>query len=145
MGIIKWTGKAFTSVVNVRVDRWLGADYIKHTIGQTVDSAKDIFIPEKADRVETFEESLKRLNITEEELKEKETDFIRLFAVHLLIALLIFFYSVFLFHNGNWGGGIMSLCLVTYPLSLAFRFHFWLFQIKNRKLGCSIKEWWNNK
>jgi hypothetical protein len=58
MGIIKWTGKAFTSVVNVRVDRWLGADYIKHTIGQTVDSAKDIFIPEKADRVETFEESL---------------------------------------------------------------------------------------
>ena len=145
MGILKWTGKAFTSVVNVRVDHWLGIDYIKHTIGQTVASAREIFIPEKSERKETFEESLQRLDITTEELKAKASDFTSLFAIHLLIALIIFCYSIFLFYSSNWGGGAMALCLVTYPLSLAFRFHFWLFQIKNRKLGCSIQDWWNNK
>jgi intracellular multiplication protein IcmV len=144
MGILKWTGKAFTSVVNIRVDHWLGVEHIKHSVKQTINSNKDIFIPEQAERVETFEESLNRLDITEKDLKTKETNFIRLFAIHLLISLIIFCYSIFLFYNKNWIGGIMALCLISYPLSLAFRFHFWLFQIKNRKLGCSIKEWWNN-
>lgn len=144
MGILKWTGKVFTTIVNIRVDRWLGYDYIKYSIGQTIDSARTLFTPQKAERVETFEESLKRLNITEEELKRKEADFARLFVIHLLLAFMIFCYAIFLFYKGNLGGGFMSICLITYPLSLAFRFHFWLFQIKNRKLGCSIKEWWNN-
>jgi len=35
---------------------------------------------------------------------------------------------------------ITSLCLNNY-----FRYSFWLFQMKHRKLGCSFKEWFNNK
>ena len=145
MGILRWTGKAFTSIINIRVDHWVGANYIKKTVGQTVDSAKPLFVPEQAERIETFETSMERLNISEKELKTKEITFARLFAIHLLISLLIFCYCIFLFYQGNWGGGCMTLCLVLYPLALAFRFHFWLFQIRNRKLGCTIKEWWNNK
>ncbi len=145
MGILRWSGKAFTSVVNVRVDRWIGAGYIKHTVGQTITSAKSIFTPERADREETFEESIKRLNISDADLKARENEFVRLFIFHLLLSLLLFCYCVFLFSQSNWGGGCMSLCLVSYPLAIAFRFHFWLFQIRNRKLGCTIQEWWNNK
>jgi hypothetical protein len=27
----------------------------------------------------------------------------------------------------------------------AFKYHFWMFQIKNKKLGCSFNEWKSNK
>lgn len=145
MGILKWTGKAFTSVVNIRVDHWLGANYLKKSLGQTISSAKDLCTPEQSQHLETFEESLKRLNISEAELKAKEANFIRLFAIHLFLAFIIFAYAIFLFANKNLSGGIMALALVAYPLSIAFRFHFWLFQIRKRKLGCSIKEWWESK
>lgn len=145
MGVLKWGGKVVTNVINIRVDHWVGAGYLKKSIGQTCNLAKSLFTAEKPEHQETFEESLVRLNISAADLKIRETQLVRLFAIHLLIALVIFSYSIYLFYSANWAGGCMSLCLALYPLALAFRFHFWLFQIKQRKLGCTIKEWWNNK
>ena len=145
MGVLAGAGKIFTSVINIRVDHWLGASYIKNSVGQTIANTKTMFIPERADRQESFSDALQRLNITEADLKTRESEFLRLFAVHFLLAIGLFCYALFLFYSGNWGGGCMTLCLVLYPLALAFRFHFWLFQIRQRKLGCTIKEWWNNQ
>jgi len=145
MGILKFSGKIFTSVINIRVDKWIGASYLKQTVGHTFNFAKSLFIPKKANRSESFDESLTRLNLSEEQLKAKENEFLRLFAFHLLLAFLTFCYCVYLFYKNNWSGGCTTLCLSLYPLAVAFRFHFWLFQIKNRKLGCTIQEWWNNK
>ena len=145
MGILRFTGKVITTVINIRADHWIGAKYLQQSIGQTAKLAKNLFSPEVATYNETFEESMQRLAITEADLKSKENQFLRLFAIHLLLALAIFCYCLFLFFNGNWGGGLMTLCLVLYPLALAFRFHFWLFQIRRRKLNCTIQEWWYNK
>lgn len=145
MGILKIGGKIFTTVINIRADKWLGASYLKQSIGHTVSFAKALFIPKKADRKESFEESLARLNLSEAQLKTKESEFLRLFAFHLLLAFVTFCYCVFLFYKKNWGGGCTTLCLSLYPLAVAFRFHFWLFQLKNRRLGCTIQEWWNSK
>jgi len=37
----------------------------------------------------------------------------------------------------------MVVALTLYVLTQAFRYHFWLFQLRNRKLGCTLSEWWN--
>ena len=144
MGFFRTTGKIFGSIVNIRVDQWLGLDYIKYSLGQTKTLVKNLFTVKKAESYETFEQAMKHFNITEEDLKQKEKELTNLFVIYLLTAFIILLYTVYSFYSGFLISGIMSLCITLYPLSMAFRFHFWLFQIRHRKLGCTLKEWWYN-
>ena len=62
----------------------------------------------------------------------------------VVLAVLILMYSVYLFIEGGHKGGIVALVVMFIALVLAFRYHFWYFQIKQRKLGCTIQEWFNH-
>jgi intracellular multiplication protein IcmV len=37
---------------------------------------------------------------------------------------------------------IVSLVVTLIALILAYRYHFWYFQMKQRKLGCTFSEWY---
>lgn len=145
MGFWSTTRNVAGHVINVRVDKWLGYDYLKRTTKSTYTSAKELFTPAQAEREESFKEAMQRLNITEEDLKQREKEFFRLFVVYLIFATAIFFYGVFIALNGNLMGFVISFCLTLYALSHAFRHHFWMFQIKNRKLGCSLQDWFRGE
>jgi intracellular multiplication protein IcmV len=54
-------------------------------------------------------------------------------------------YALYTAFKGSMTTSLISFCLALYALTQAFRFHFWLFQLRNRKLGCSIKEWMNSE
>jgi intracellular multiplication protein IcmV len=43
---------------------------------------------------------------------------------------------------GSYQAAIVSFIILWIALVLAFRYHFWYFQIKNRKLGCTVYEWY---
>ena len=144
MGVLRWGQTAFTSIINVRVDHWLGVRNIKNHTVSLINSIGSSFHIDNAEQIESFDDAMYRLNISPADLQARKNDFSRLFIGHFLVGIIVVCYALFLFTVGNWGGGLMALVLSLYPITLAFRFHFWLFQIKQKKLGCSLKDWWNS-
>ncbi|WP_119342956.1 hypothetical protein [Facilibium subflavum] len=51
-------------------------------------------------------------------------------------------YALCLLAYGYIWAFLLSVSLTFVFLSHAFKFHYWVVQIKKHKLGCSIKEWW---
>jgi len=142
MGIFK---KVSGRLVDVRVDKWMSWDYL----GETADRFKvlflDIVIPKKASSAETFEEAMQRLELTEEDIADRKKEFTRLFYFFIILAMAIVGYALYLAFAGTLVASLIAFCLALYALTQAFRFHFWLFQLRNRKLGCTIKEWMNSR
>lgn len=142
MGMFK---KVTSRLIDVRVDRWMSWDYL----GQTAQTFRvlllDILIPKKATYSETFEEAMQRLELTEEDIEQRKKEFVRLITFFVVLALGILAYALYLAFKGTLAAAVIAFCLALYSFSQAFRFHFWLFQLKHRKLGCTIKEWMNSK
>jgi intracellular multiplication protein IcmV len=131
-------------LVDVRVDRWMSWDYISETTERLKNNLTDIVIPKKATYSETFDEAMLRMDLTEEDLAQRKKEFTRLLYYFLGIAFVIIAYALFMAFKGSMITSLIAFCLSMYALTQAFRFHFWLFQLKNRKLGCTIKEWINS-
>lgn len=145
MGLWKSTKNIASKVFDVRVDKWMSLNYLKDVSGQTRSILKDLVIPKKATRSETFEQALERLHLTQDDIAQRKIEFTRLVYLFLGISLIIIGYAIYMIIKGYPLVGLISFCLSAYTLSQAFHFHFWLFQMKNRKLGCTIKEWFNSK
>jgi len=142
MGFFSSVKKGGSYVFNFKVTSWLGMQQIKDSTNSVKDFGRTIFIPEQAEHKETFEEALIRLNITAEQLEQRRKEFTRLMIIYILIATAILCYSVFIVvYYKNIMGFIMGFAISLYALTYAFRYHFWIYQIKNKKLGCTIKDW----
>lgn len=143
MGFFSNLKNTSSYVVNLKVGKWLGFDQLKTTTTSILNLGQNVFTPQQANYVETFDEALKRLNITEQELDQRRKEFVRLMIIYLLIAAGVFAYSIFIvFKFKNIMGFIMGFAITLYALSHAFKYHFWIFQIKHKKLGCSLKDWY---
>lgn len=145
MGIFKSSKNVAGKLVDVRVDKWMSWDYISETSDRFKILLLDIFIPKKATHAETFEEALERLELTEDDLEQRKIEFTRLFYFFVVLSIIIIVYGLYLAIFSSLIPALIAFCLSLYTLTQAFRFHFWLFQIKNRKLGCTVKEWFNAK
>lgn len=133
-------------VFNFRVTKWVGLDRLKNSSKNLANLTKSLYTPEQAEYSETFEEALKRLNITEAEINQRRVEFTRLMVIYMLIAILLFSYSIYIVYvHKNILGFFMGFSVTIFALSHAFRYHFWIFQIKNKKLGCSVRDWFLDK
>ncbi len=134
---------AYKPVVNVKA--WMGWDIIKTSSRYVYNLGKNLFVPQKAGHTETFQEALARLNLSEADLQVRQKEFMRLFLVYGAIGAGIVAYSVYLFYIMNFMGGLLAIVVAALAFAMAFRYHFWVFQIKHKKLGCSVREWWHSK
>lgn len=142
MGFWSRTKDIGGTVINLKVTKWMGYEQVKQSYTQLFNIAKSVFSPEQAERTETFEQALERLMLTEDELNLRRKEFTRLMIIYSIVAVLIFSYSIWIaYFYKNIMGFFMGLCVTIYALTLAFRYHFWIFQIKHKKLGCSLKDW----
>jgi len=121
---------------------WLGYDSLKGQT-QTIRSfIKDAATVQKPERTETFQEALSRLDIKDEELKSTAKTYLTYAFIFLGLAIVDFSYGLYLlFHHGAFLGLVLSLAVCALLLAQAFRYHFWFFQIKSRRLGCTVQEW----
>lgn len=94
---------------------------------------------------ESFEQAVRRLRLSPADLEKRRKSFLQQSILFLLFGLLIFAYAVYLFAESAWGSGVVALLMTGVFVLYAFRAHFWAFQIKYKKLGCTWKEWWENK
>jgi intracellular multiplication protein IcmV len=121
---------------------WLGYPRIKSSFQASWDLMKGLFIVPKAKRKETFAQALTRFKLTPKETKKLATEYFSyaIFFVVLSAATVIYsFYLLIVPHT--FSGCLLGIAVSVLLLSQAFRYHFWYFQIKHQKLGCTFDEW----
>lgn len=128
---------------------WLGYDFVK---AQTKYLWKNLafvfggfFHPEKAEVTETFEEALARMGLTEKSVQENQQIYFNFAIFFLLVGLVLMGLWVFYLAEKHYSASFISLSLGLVLLAHAFKYHFWYFQIKHRKLGCTFAEWLQGK
>ncbi len=141
MGFWKTTRKIVGHVIDIRVDRWVDFEYHKKTLRYLRDEWKRLFSHQKPTRSEEFDEAVQRLSLTPDDLATQTQRFRYLAWLFIVLSLALLAYACVIGSNGNWTGTIISVSIAFYALTLAFRFHFWYFQMSQRKLGCTVQEW----
>lgn len=133
------TKRLFKRLINIGY--WLDIERLKEISRYVVATFKKFFIPSRQEAKESFSEAMKRFNLSEQDIITRQTSLFRLFCLMLVLAAGIFIYTLYLFWQQAWHAAGFSLIVLGLALVLAFRYHFWYFQIKQRKLGCSLQEW----
>ncbi len=135
------TAKALQRIINVRA--WIDYDRTRASLKYVTDGIKKLFVPQKPAKTENFQAAVERLNLSDADLKNRQHTLRRLSVFMVAIASLIFIYSGYHLINGHFSAAILSFIVMCLALILAFRYHFWYFQIKSRKLGCTFSEWFH--
>lgn len=133
-----------TRIINVR--RWFDWERMRAFTLYLVNGFKRLFLPkEKVEGEppnESFSEAAELLHLSDENIIAKQKALFRLSIIMVLAALLIFAYAVYQLFYGSIRAFLVSLVVTFIALVLAFRYHFWYYQIKNRRLGCTFNEWY---
>ena len=125
-----------------RVKRWLGVDTIKNNGLFIVRIFKGIFNARKTAPIhENFDQAMVRMNLTDADLAKRVRSgrYLVWFCLGLAMALAV--YMVCLFYGGQIVAGSMCFMLMLTMMVYAYREHFNIFQIKQRRLGCTYREW----
>lgn len=121
---------------------WLDWDRIKSFTLALGNGIKSLFLPEQAAKDESFKEAATKLKLTDADLTIKQNALWRLSIIMVAAAALILMYTGYQLFYGTYKAAIVSFVVMLIALVLAFRYHFWSFQIRERKLGCTVKEWY---
>lgn len=143
MGFFSGTKKVLGQVFNFRVNEWLDTKYHKNFFGFITNYTSSLFTKDQTiTKHETFEEAIKRLNISEDDLIKRKQEFNKLFIIYLIISLSLFSYTMFItIKYSNFYSFILGTSVTAMSLASTFKYHFWLTQITKRKLGLTFKEW----
>lgn len=135
--IFKITRKTFVDPAG-----WLGYDSLKTQHQALKSTFKDVFTVEKPAHEETFDDAMRRLGLTPDETKARMISYRRYAYFFLLTAFLIFFYAFhLLFRLKSFVPWLLGLGVSAILFSQAFKYHFWAFQIAQRKLGLTFNDW----
>lgn len=94
--------------------------------------------------LENFDEAVERLHLTEKDLLARQREFKVLAWILLGIFFILLGYVIFNVYAGNWYAVGPSLVVSLIVLMLSFRYCFWYFQVKNKQLGYTFREWWHS-
>ncbi len=139
MKIVRGFGKIVRPFVNF--PSWMGWRQISVTGAGIKETAKELLKTPQAKHQETFEQAVQRLHLTEADLQQRMRTFKQLILFYALIAIALFIYTIYLLIGSHLAAALLSFILTVLALALAFRQHFWYYQMQHRKLGCTIKEW----
>jgi intracellular multiplication protein IcmV len=130
-------------VFNFRM--WLGADALRSFWQFIVTAVQRMFVPSShsaSDQDETFEQAQARLGLSDEVLISRQIALFRLSLLLFVLGIILFSYAFFQLFYGSLHGFLLTLSVAGLALVISFRYHFWAFQIKRKKLGCSLREWY---
>lgn len=91
----------------------------------------------------SFEECVAHFNLSEADIQNKIKNMLQIVYFCLILAGLCFAYAIYLFVSAKAMAGFVTLILMSVMLSYAFREHFNYFQMCQRRLGCTMKQWFN--
>lgn len=123
---------------------WLDVQGLKQQTTDLIATGKAILTPDiSPPQPETFEEACTRLSLTEADLLASQKAFKFYTTLFLICGILMFIYSFFLLFSSlsHILGWILGMSVTAVLFAQAFKYHFWYFQLKQRKLGLTIKDW----
>ena len=139
-------GRVFSRIFNIR--SWFDWErmksfslFVSHVFTRVFSIDQEKEAANKAKATASFKMAQKQQNLSDKQLLVQQKALFRLSMLMVLIAVGILTYSIYHFFYGFWKAGAVSLIITMLSLTLAFRYHFWYFQIKNKKLGCTPQEW----
>lgn len=133
------TKRVLVSLWNV--PRWLDLERLRAGKQYILSTVQRLFSAEKAEKSESFKAAKARLNLTDSAITERGKALLRLSVVMLGMAAVVFCYMIYQLVQAHFLAAILTGVVMLLALSLAFRYHFWYFQIEQQKLGCSFAEW----
>ena len=142
MGFKKVVKKGFGSGLNPK--KWIGYGALKADTITLTKIFKGVFKRSKTERKETFDQAIKRFNLTEEDIQKRIKSAKELVMIFLGFGGLLVVYALYQWIQGRMMGGFVCLILSFLTFAYAFREHFNMFQMRNRRLGCSYSEWFNS-
>ncbi|HLD16996.1 MAG TPA: type IVB secretion system protein IcmV [Coxiellaceae bacterium] len=126
------------------VSRWIGTDNIKASSRTVQDLYKDLYKKELVGsgvKKETFEEAMIRLGLTEADIQKRMALSRKRLVIYALFGVFTVGYMIYLFAIHQFSASFLCLIILLLLLTYCFKEHFQYYQMKRRKLGCSIKEW----
>lgn len=125
---------------------WIDVDALK-TYNKTIGNIlSGLFAPVKPMREETFDEAVQRLGLTELDVQNTAKNYRNFAYIFFILGVLVVIFGCYLlFHYATGHGFLLSIAAAALLLVQGYKYHFWYFQIKHRKLGCTYKEWWRGK
>lgn len=146
MGFFRGLGKMIKPLVNV--PKWIGAKQITADAHYIYDIIKRLITPQQAKRTESFKQAIQRLGLTEETIRQRYKEFQRLSLIFGITFLILFSYALYLIFSPDpeisWRAITLSVIVSLIALINFLRFHYWMYQVKKRKLGCGMKEYFLN-
>ncbi len=143
MGVKSLFKKGFGSGLSPK--KWVGFDQLKSdsiSLGQMI---KRVFKrSQKVKKKETFEQAVKRFNLTEADIQKRIKSAKELVVIFLALSAVLIVYTIYQWSGGHIVSGFICFILSLLILAYAFREHFNLFQMRSRRLGCTYSEWFNS-
>lgn len=140
MGIGRVIKKGVKAGFNPRA--WIGLEQMKASTKTIGHIFRAVFKDQPRESiVETFEQAVARLGLTEADLKKRMRTAKQISYTCGVLAVLIFMYCIYLLVTGQFLSGLVALMLTTVTGVYALREHFNLYQMRQRRLGCSIQEY----
>ncbi len=144
MGLKKVLKFGFLDGVNPK--KIMGPESVKMQTKIMSDSFKSAFKRNKKEKYTptSFEDCMQHYNISEADLKKriKNANYTVSFCMGLSLLTLVSLVYQCMQHSIS--GAVLSLTLALLLWAMAFREHYNLFQMRERKLGCTVKEWFNS-
>lgn len=134
----------FNRIFNYKA--WIDLNRTKEISYYFLNVIKKILIPRKIDQttIKSFDTVMQEMSLTEEDITKKAVTFKRMYLLMLFGAMFFYTYALYQILYGGALGALIATVVAFVCLALAFRYHFWYFQIKKRKLGCTLKEWFSD-
>ncbi len=125
---------------------WMGLGLIAGVFRLVRDIFVTVFMPGKRETepAETFEEAVVRMKLSKADLEERQKVFFVQTILYLIMGICILGYTVWLAFTKQYTGMFLAFLVAMLSMAYAFRSHFWLFQLKKKKLGCTFKEYLNS-
>ncbi|MBS0352107.1 MAG: type IVB secretion system protein IcmV [Proteobacteria bacterium] len=142
MGAIKVTKKVLAMGWNF--SRWVGIGELKKNTQMIKNmAARNLSAKAKnADfKAENFEQLMKHYQMTEADLKKRVHSCNQIMIFCSLFSVLTIAYTIFIFQHHLYLGGLVGILMTLLLWAYVFREHYTKFQIQQRRLKCTIQEW----
>lgn len=123
---------------------WLGYDLLKENTQTTFNIFKEVFaqpIPQP-EREETFAQAVARFDLTDDMVAKVQKRYFTMALAFAVVAIIVLMIGIILVIDSVFSGFILALSIATLFFAQAFKYHFWYFQIKHKKLGCTFQDWY---
>lgn len=126
------------------VPAWIGTDNIKQStswLSQLIQRTFRVRHPSTLGQQETFADAMKRMGVSAEDLPGRAKRFLWLSLMFLILSIGSLFYLAYLWSRSSWIVVLAAFVVFCLFSVRSYFYGLWYFQIKQKRLDCSFKEW----